>query len=39
MLLPILSLLAGFILLMWSADTFTDNGAKIARIFNISPLV
>ena len=39
MLLPILSLLAGFLLLMWSADTFTDNGAKIARIFNISPLV
>ena len=39
MLLPILSLLAGFILLMWGADTFTDNGAKIARIFNISPLV
>jgi len=24
---------------MWSADAFTDNGAKIARIFNISPLV
>ena len=39
MILPILSLLAGFILLMWSADAFTDNGAKIARIFNISPLV
>jgi len=39
MLLPILSLLTGFILLMWSADTFTDNGAKIARIFNISPLI
>ena len=39
MLLPILSLLAGFLLLMWSADAFTDNGAKIARIFNISPLV
>ena len=39
MLLPILSLLDGFILLMWSADSFTDNGAKIARIFNISPLV
>ena len=39
MLLPILSLLTGFILLMWSADAFTDNGAKIARIFNISPLV
>ena len=39
MLLPILSLLAGFLLLMWSADAFTDNGAKIARIFNISPLI
>ena len=39
MLLPILSLLAGFLLLMWSADAFTDNGAKMARIFNISPLV
>ena len=39
MLLPILSLLAGFLLLMWSADAFTDNGAKIAQIFNISPLV
>ena len=24
---------------IWSADTFTDNGAKIARIFNISPLI
>ena len=39
MLLPILSLLAGFLLLMWSADAFTDNGAKKPRIFNISPLV
>ena len=39
MLLPIISLLAGFVLLMWSADAFTDNGAKIAQIFNISPLV
>ena len=39
MFLPIISLLTGFILLMWSADTFTDNGAKIAQIFNISPLV
>ena len=39
MLQPILSLLAGFLLLMWSADAFTDNGAKIAQIFNISPLV
>ena len=39
MLLPILSLLIGFLLLMWSADAFTDNGAKIAQIFNISPLI
>ena len=39
MLLPILSLLTGFLLLMWSADAFTDNGAKIAQIFNISPLI
>ena len=35
----ILSLLIGFGLLIWSADTFTDNGAKVARIFNISPLI
>ncbi len=38
-LLPIIALLTGFILLIWSADTFTDNGAKIANIFNVSPLV
>ncbi len=39
MFLSILSLLIGFCLLIWSADAFTDNGAKVARIFNISPLV
>lgn len=39
MLISFLSLLFGFGLLIWSADTFTDNGAKIARIFNISPLI
>ena len=39
MLISILSLLIGFVLLIWSADTFTENGAKIARIFNISPLI
>ena len=39
MILSIISLISGFLLLMWSADTFTDNGAKIARIFNISPLI
>jgi len=37
--LSIISLVSGFILLMWSADVFTNNGAKIARIFNISPLI
>ena len=39
MLISILSLLIGFGLLILSADTFTENGAKIARIFNISPLI
>ncbi len=38
-LLPILALLSGFALLIWSADEFTDNGAKIANIFNVSPLI
>ncbi len=39
MFISIISLLIGFGLLVWSADSFTDNGAKIARIFNISPLI
>ena len=39
MFISILSLLIGFTLLIWSADSFTDNGARIARIFNISPLI
>lgn len=38
-LLPIIALLSGFALLIWSADKFTENGAKIANIFNVSPLV
>lgn len=38
-LLAITTLLTGFILLIWSADTFTNNGAKIATIFKVSPLV
>jgi cation:H+ antiporter len=38
-LLPILALLTGFALLVWSADEFTENGAKIATIFKVSPLV
>ena len=39
MLISVVSLLIGFTLLVWSADAFTDNGARIARIFNISPLI
>ena len=39
MLMSIISLVSGFVLLIWSADAFTNNGAKIARIFNISPLI
>jgi cation:H+ antiporter len=38
-LLPIIALLSGFALLIWSADEFTENGAKIAKIFKVSPLV
>ncbi len=38
-LLPIIALLAGFALLIWSADEFTENGAKIANIFKVSPLI
>ncbi|MEO1945569.1 MAG: calcium/sodium antiporter [Candidatus Thioglobus sp.] len=36
---PIFALIAGFVFLVWSADEFTENGAKIANIFNISPLI
>jgi len=39
MLMSIISLVSGFLLLIWSADAFTNNGAKIAKIFNISPLI
>lgn len=39
MFISIVSLLIGFALLIWSADSFTDNGARIARIFNVSPLI
>jgi len=38
-LLPIITLLLGFALLIWSADEFTDRGAKIANIFKVSPLI
>jgi len=39
MLMSIISLVSGFVLLIWSANAFTNNGAKIAKIFNISPLI
>jgi cation:H+ antiporter len=38
-LLPIVALISGFVLLIWSADEFTENGVKIANIFKISPLI
>lgn len=39
MLEPIIALVLGFVLLIWSADEFTENGAKIANIFKVSPLI
>jgi len=39
MLMSIISLVSGFVLLIWSADAFTNNGAKIANIYKIKPLV
>ena len=37
--LPIFGLIIGIALLVWSADEFTDSGARIAKLFQISPLV
>ena len=39
LLLPIISLIAGFIFIYLSADSFTDNSARIASIYKISPLL
>ena len=39
LLLPIIALVAGFILIYLSADVFTDNSARIASIYKISPLI
>ncbi|NBQ34461.1 MAG: sodium:calcium antiporter [Gammaproteobacteria bacterium] len=39
MFLPIVGLIIGIALLVWSADEFTDSGARIAKLFQISPLV
>jgi cation:H+ antiporter len=37
--LPIIGLIIGIALLVWSADEFTDSGARIAKLFQISPMV
>lgn len=37
--LSIIILLLGFILLVWSADEFTENGEKVAKIFGLSPIL
>lgn len=39
MLLAALAVLAGFLLLTWSADRFVDGAASLARNFNISPMI
>ena len=39
LLVPIISLVAGFIFIYLSADSFTDNSARIASIYKISPLL
>ncbi|MEE9352147.1 MAG: calcium/sodium antiporter [Thiotrichaceae bacterium] len=38
-LLPIVSILAGFALLIWSSDVFVDGAADLARHFGISPIL
>jgi cation:H+ antiporter len=37
--MPIIALVTGFVLLILSADLFTDNGVKIANVYKISPLI
>jgi len=39
LLVPIIALVTGFVLLILSADLFTDNGVKIANVYKISPLI
>lgn len=39
MLMPIAGLLAGFLLLIWSADRFVLGASASARLFGVSPLV
>ena len=39
LLLPIIALVTGFIFIYLSADVFTDNSARIATTYKISPLI
>jgi len=39
MLLSVLAVIAGIIILTWSADRFVDGAAALARILGVSPLV
>ncbi|MCF7820813.1 MAG: calcium/sodium antiporter [Mariprofundaceae bacterium] len=39
MLLASLAVVAGFVLLAWSADRFVDGAASIARHFRVSPMI
>lgn len=39
LLLPVLSILGGLILLVWSADKFVDGAARTARHFGMAPLL
>ncbi len=37
--LPVLAILAGFALLIWSSDVFVDGAADLARHFGVSPIM
>ncbi|HCS36295.1 MAG TPA: calcium/sodium antiporter, partial [Sphaerochaeta sp.] len=39
MILPILSLVTGVLLLVWSADRFVDGASSAARHFGMPPLL
>lgn len=39
MLIPALAIVAGLVLLVWSADRFVEGSASVARHFGMSPLL
>ncbi len=39
MLFPILAILCGFLLLIWSSDKFVDGASELARFFGVPPLI